>query len=244
MKYIKLSVVLLLLIILSASSGEDEIKSGKLSLVKKIKLQIPEPSGLTVDNSKKHLIMVSDNNSKIYKTDLSGNIINERFIIKADLEGVTFINDTAYAVVSERTREIIIIDNKFNLVNIIKTGISGKKNKGFEGITFIESENIFIVANEKNPTEIFKISQNGKVLSKHKITFAKDLSGLFYDSEKNEIWILSEESTSVFKCDMNFKIITTYKIPDDQLEGIAIINDNMFLVSDKSETLYHFRITE
>lgn len=244
MKYIKGSTILFLFIILLASTGEEEIRSGKLSLIKKIKLQIPEPSGLTFDVSKKHLLIVSDNNGKIYKTDLSGKIVNEKIIINADIEGVTIINDTTYAVISERAREIIIIDNKYKVLNIIKTGISGKDNKGFEGIAFIESENIFIVANEKSPTEIYKISLSGELISKREIKFAKDLSGLFYDSDRNEVWILSEESAIVYRCDMNFKIITTYKIPNDQLEGITITKNDMFLVSDKSEILYHFKITE
>lgn len=244
MKYIKVSGLCLLVFFLFAFGTTGGNNSSKLSLVKKYKLNVPEPSGLSFDSSKKFLLMVSDNNGKLYKSDLQGIIISKKKIIDSDLEGITIINDSSFAVISERTRKIIFLDKEYNILNIINTGLKGSENKGFEGIAFIPTENILLIANEQNPTSIYKFSLAGKFISEHPIPFAKDISGLFYDSTRNSIWILSEKSSMVFRCNLNFQIIENYEIPDKQFEGIVIDNDNMFLVSDKTETLYHYKIIE
>jgi hypothetical protein len=43
---------------------------------------------------------------------------------------------------------------------------------------------------------------------------------------------------------MNFEVVITYDIPDNQIEGITINGNDLYLVSDKSETLYHYKIAE
>jgi len=244
MNYLKISSFSLVLIILFGFACNNSPKSGNLTLVNKFKINVPEPSGLTFDASQNYLIMVSDNNSGIYKTDLEGNVVNFSELSEIDLEAITIINDSAYAIASEKTNEIVIVDTNFIAINTLKTGIMGKENSGFEGISYIPTENVLLVANEKSPTDIYKISLSGEILSTHKIPFAEDISGLFYDYVRSQIWILSEESATLFCCNMNFEIVITYDIPDEQIEGITINGNDLYLVSDKNETLFHYKIAE
>lgn len=98
MSFIKSICLLFLLIVLLAFSNDEEIKSSKILLFNKFNLQIPEPSGLAFTFPQKHLLIVSDNNSKIYKTDFSGNIINEKIIDGNDLEGIAIKDDEMFLV--------------------------------------------------------------------------------------------------------------------------------------------------
>ena len=216
--------------------------TNNLSLINIFQLNIPEPSGLTFDNNKKNLIIVSDNSGKFYKTNLQGVISEENKIIDGDMEGVTIINDSVFAAVLERKREIITFNKSGKILDDIKTGLTGIPNNGFEGIIFLPSENIFLIANQKNPTSLYKITLDGKVLLEQKISFATELSGLYYDEIRNAIWILSAGSNTVFRSDLNFQVISKYNIPDVKLEGIAVDNNDMYLVSDKNSTLYHYKI--
>ena len=236
-------IIFLFLIALAGCVNNPNPYSKDLTLLGKYSLDCPEPSGLSFDINN-NLIMVSDNNGKIYVTDQKGITLEQYFIFGGDFEGVTFINDTSYVVIEERNRELIFLNKSFDTTKTINTGINGIANDGFEGITFISSENYFLVANEKNPVAIYQISPDGNVILEHIISFAKDISGLFYDSETDLIWILSEQSKSMFKCDRSFNVIKTYEIPDDKIEGIVINEKNLFLVSDKSNLLYHFKIKD
>ena len=214
----------------------------RLKLLDSIELKIKEPSGITLNYEKTKLWIVGDNDTLVYLTDLKGKIIDSFPVEYKDLEGITIIKDSLIGIIDEVTREIILytIDGKF--VKLIQTGLTGDPKHGLEGITFIPDENILIAANQKNPELFLKVDLNGNIISVEPVNFGDDIADLYYDNQNKVLWILSKESNTIFKCNLNLDIITKYLIPNKDFEGIVVNNNMMYLVSDMENKLYKYEI--
>ena len=113
-----------------------------------------------------------------------------------------------------------------------KMKIKGKqqhKNSGLEGICFVESENYFIVLNEKQPKQLLEVNLNGEITNKTAFGFSNDVSGICFDPKSTTFWIVSDESQSIYNTTIKGKLIKSYKIPVDKAEGIVIYNDTIFV---------------
>ncbi|HPN39409.1 MAG TPA: SdiA-regulated domain-containing protein [Melioribacteraceae bacterium] len=216
----------------------------KMKKVGEFKLKVPEPSGCVISYENKYLWMVSDGNATVYKTDLKGKLV-EKFVINAvDLEGITVINENKLCVVQEEKREIIVIDNKGKELKRVKINFPGQANSGFEGITYDSKKDRFYVVNEKKPCALITLDNNFNIKNKKTLNFSKDLSDIYYDIKNDCLWISSDESNMVIKCDTEGNPIQKYKVSIKQIEGITIDKDNkyLYLVSDPEERLYKFEV--
>ena len=248
MKKIILSFLILFLIaIIIYCNLFDKIKHSAhpvLSPIDIISLKVPEPSGLHFESKTNSLWMVSDENSTIYNVDLKGEILSKIIIDGLDLEGITIIKDSIIAVVLERDRTIVLLDKKGKVQKRINVDISGKKNKGLEGISYNSVKNTFFVVNEKKPGVLLEIDITGKTIAKNELTFASDYSGLFFDQIENVLWIISDEDKAIFKCTPQGELLKKYKVDIEQIEGISIDLENsiLYIISDPSEKLYIFEL--
>ncbi len=227
--------LLILLCLLSCSKKSND----KIKIISEISLNIPEPSGITLSDDKKFLLIVSDNNSQVYLTTFNGTILNKIKINAEDLEGITTIDDSTIAIVSEKNNEIIFL--AFSGKEFLRHKITNNAifNNGLEGIAFNKKTDVFIIVNEKNPTEVIKLDKNLNELSRVHINFAKDISDLTFVENTNEYWFLSDESRTIFVCDTNFTLKRKYSVNVEQLEGLAFDegSNKIFLASDKLEKL-------
>lgn len=223
---------------------ENSPESNKLLLIKIIKLQFTEPSGLALAYDQKHLWSVSDNDRTVYFLDMNGKIVKSFKVDGEDLEGIAVIDDLKIAVILERNREVVILDTSGKELNRAKLDLKGKLNKGIEGICFNTSKNQFYFVNEKEPGLFFNTDTNFNIISKKEITFAKDYSDICYVAEDSSLWILSDESQKVFRVDINGKVIKEYKINVKQPEGLAVDykQKKLFIVSDKTGKLYEYSL--
>lgn len=234
-----------LLVLLSHCKVEEEnLRVEKLKLLSKFRLKITEPSGLTFDKANNTLWTVSDNNSTIYEISLEGKILNYFTIDGFDIEGITIIEDTLLAFVLEGNSNVVKLNKYGKELGRFKVDLSKRYNEGLEGIAYNPNNKNLYLINEKNPGLLIKIDSNNNILSKKKLNFATDFSGVFFDDNKNQLWIISDEAKSVFKCDDEGKIINKYRVDIPQIEGIAIdfIGNKLFLVSDQTETLYIYNL--
>ena len=216
--------------------------SSLLQPMEKYKLNIQEPSGLCFDQSTNSLWIVSDKTSEIYNTDTRGNLLNSISIKNNDLEGITLIGDSIIVTVIEKSREVLFFNKKGKELKRFVINIEGAGKKGLEGITFNPINKHLFIVNEKNPCLLIETDLNGTVLSKKEISFAKDLSGLVYNSKKNELWIISDESKAIFKCKADGTLIKKFNVDIKQIEGITFDFSigKLFLVSDAEQKLYIF----
>ncbi len=220
------------------------ISAEKMKKIGEFKLKVPEPSGCVISYDNKYLWMVSDGNATVYKTDLNGKLIEKIVIDAVDLEGITVVEENKLCVIQEEKREIILINNKGKELKRVKINFPGQSNSGFEGIAYDSKRDRYYIVNEKKPCVLLTLDNNFNIKNKKTLNFSKDLSDIYYDSKNDNLWICSDESNMVIKCDVEGNPIQKYKVSLKQIEGITLDKDNkyLYLVSDPEERLYKFEV--
>lgn len=243
-KTIYLSILLAAAICTFCNTDKDEKIVKTLSFSVAEKIPVPEPSGLDLTVDETGFWVVSDNNSKVYLIDSWGRIIKSFKVAGEGLEGITVIDDSTIAVVLERTREVVILDTSGTELNRVKIDLEGELNSGLEGITYDPTNKKFYVLNEKKPRLLITLDENLEELSRDTLNFSKDVSGIYFDTVDKTLWILSDESQSINKTDLQGNPIQTFKIKVIQPEGITINNarTRLYIVSDKNGSLYVFNL--
>ncbi len=218
----------------------------KLELISAVDIQVDEPSGLCFSLNKKNLWTVSDKTGKVYKLDFNGNVLKTLSYTGNDLEGVAVDPaDSTIWVAEEYLSQIVQLDTLGNELNrITVTGASG--NNGLEGITINSANNHFYLLKEQDHGVLIELDEAFNLLQYKRISFAFDYSGIFYESQNQHLWIVSDQSKKVYKCDLDATVLIEYPIDVQKAEGIAvdIENDLVYIVSDSYEKLYLFSIIE
>jgi len=207
-------------------------------------IPVPEPSGLDLSFDEKAFWIVSDQDSKVYLIDSWGREINSFKVEGEDLEGITVISDSTIAIVLERTREVVILDTAGNELKRASLNLDGELNSGLEGIAYNPEKKNFYVLNEKKPRLLLTLDENLVELKRDTLSFAKDFSGLFFDSNDNTLWLLSDENQEIYKTDLSGKVIREYRIKVKQPEGITLNKGRtkLYIVSDITGNLYVFSL--
>jgi len=244
-----LSMGLFLIIVLGCAENtptEPETPSTnepKLELISSANVQVDEPSGLCLSLDKKSLWTVSDHTGKIYQIDFNGNVLKTMSYRGNDLEGVVVDpSDSTIWVVEEYLSQIVQLDtedgNELNRITVV--GAAG--TSGLEGITINSSNNHFLLLKEQDPGVLIELDENFNLLRYKRIGFAFDFSGIFYEAQNQQLWIVSDQNEKVYKCDLDGKVLTEYLIDVRNPEGITvdIDNDLVYIVSDSYEKLYIF----
>jgi len=233
-------VILSLVLILSLNNSQKRITNLTPRTV--IDLSVPEPSGLCFDKNTNSLWTVSDEDTTIFNINFSGKILRKIKINGFDLEGVTLLNDSTLITIFERSREVVFLNMKGEEQKRFSLKIGGELNEGLEGITYNPNNKHLYIIKEKNPCRLYETDLEGNVLVEKTLNISKDLSGLFYDIRNNQLWIISDESRSIFKCKTDGTVLEQFQVDIIQIEGITIdfTASKLYLVSDHEEKLYIF----
>lgn len=240
MLLLKHLVIILVGILISASC--INVKKTNLDLEASYKIDVKEPSGLSINDSGTALYTVSDENSNIYKLSLTGEVIETYRFKGANLEGVSTYTEHELLLADESSKEIVV----FNML----TGASkahkikyknDDKNSGIEGVAFDKKGDRTFILNEKNPGKLIELRNDFSVKAKYKLNFAADYSGIFYDNAAHQLWILSDQNKTVNKCTMQGELIESFKIGVIQPEGIAVLKNHIYIVCDAKATLYVYK---
>lgn len=256
MKHLKLTGIIFLTLLLitlidsckKENGDETPVKPlGTLEKVNEFDLDITEPSGLSFGPGGNSLLIVSDNTNKVYETDLQGNVIRELEYVGSDLEGVTFNEGTQIvAVAEERKRQIVFLDypNGIEMERIDITTGGSTDNKGLEGLSFNKNNSAYYLVNEDVPGELIVWNKQFGNISKTELRFASDYSAIFVDTRNALLWIVSDESQALYKCDYNANILKEYTLPYTKFEGVVVDADQqlVYLVNDKTFKLFVFKI--
>lgn len=239
-----LILILLLMTFLRCGKKEEEQPKTHIDFLKAYDIPVSEPSGLDLTFTKNGFWAVSDENSTVYKLDNWGKIEKSFTVKGVDLEGVSVVDEKTLAVVLERGREIVILDTSGNELKRIKVDLTGELNNGLEGITYDPENKKFFVLNEKNPSLLLTFDVDLNELSRDTLDFIKDASGIYFDAKKNLLWILSDESQCVTKCDLKGNLLQIFYITVAQPEGLTMDAEGkkMYIVSDINNALYVFSL--
>jgi uncharacterized protein YjiK len=220
---------------------------GALELLESYDVDVPEPSGLSFGPGNNTLLTVSDHTNKVYELTLQGEIIRVLDYIGKDLEGVTYNPDKNLIVVAEEAeRDITTIDYETgNKVETYPIEISfGSANSGLEGISYNKNSRMYYIVNETNPDLLILWSPEYGIISETKLNFASDYSGIFIDESHSLIWMVSDQSRALYKCDYNASVIMTYYLDDLKYEGVVIDNDVAYLINDATGRLNIYKTKE
>ena len=240
MLFIKNALIIFIAILITPSC--DDYKKTHLELEASYKIKVSEPSGLSINDSGTALYTVSDKTSIVYKLSLTGDVLQTFDFKGSNLEGVSTYTKNKLLLAEESSKKIVVLD-------LVTGGSSNHKikyknndkNSGIEGVTFDNNSNTIFILNEKNPGKLIRLRNDFSVLSKYKLNFAADYSGIFYENSSNQLWILSDQNKTVNKCTLSGELIESYKIKVSQPEGIAVTDNYIYIVCDEKAKLYVFK---
>lgn len=240
----------LVLVLLSCSKETGEqatppIASIPLGIIQSFPLDILEPSGLAHGWNSDEFLVVSDNSNSVFRIHKDGSIIEELSFRGDDLEGVSYQESGKFIwLAEERLKKLVKLNKNGEVLKEYPLDYdNSSSNKGLEGVSVNTKNNHVYAINEYSPGLLLEFF-DGALINSFELDFAQDYSGLYVDVEAQEIWILSDESRSIYQCDLTGKPINTYSHNIDQLEGL-IVNANLkqfWVCSDSQNTLYQLKI--
>lgn len=220
----------------------DDQKKANLELEASYKINVSEPSGLSINDSGTELYTVSDKTSIVYKLSPTGDVIQTFDFKGSNLEGVSTYTENKLLLAEESTKEIVVLDIVTGESLNHKIKYKNKdKNSGIEGVTFDNNSNTIFILNEKNPGKLIRLRNDFSVLAKYDLNFADDYSGIFYENSSNLLWIVSDQNKTVNKCTLSGELIESFKIKVSQPEGIAVTDNYIYIVCDAKAKLYVFK---
>lgn len=210
--------------------------SERLQTVERYRLDIDEPSDLTLVDGE--LYVISDVHSRIYEISHTGRTRDTTNIEGSDMEALSFDNThDKFIVADESSGKIWRIDRDGSRGSPIELADTEDGNSGIEGLAFDDDGHLF-VAKEKNPARIYELDEEGNILHDTKVEFADDLSALAWNPDDGHLYALSDEEHSLYKLDQDLEIHTAWRLPIEHPEGLAFDGDRIFVVSDSEERLY------
>ena len=236
-----LSVIFILFVSCSKNNEVFPVNNG-LELINSYKINVLEPSGLAINNDGTILYTVSDSTNKIYKLSTAGDVLQTFEYAGNDLEGISVFTNTKLLVVEERTKEVVEYDMETG--NFTKHKIDYKNttaNSGLEGVAYNFNDGIIFILNEKDPGLLIRLNPNYTIKTSTTLNFASDYSGIFHESATDNLWIVSDQSRTINKCDLDGNLKKSYPINVVKAEGIAVSNDKIYIVSDAEAKLYIYK---
>ena len=210
-------------------------------------LQVPEPSGLTLNTSNTALYTVSDpGDNRVYKLSLEGDILDILSYHGDDLEGIAYDDrDHTLWVAEERLREIVHLDTLGNELSRHSVDFPGNANNGFEGLCLMPDGRFFVL-NEMDPVAILELSPQLELINTFESNIALDISGICYVESRAEFIIVSDMSKTVMVLDDNLELIQSIEVEHNSFEGIEFDADleRLYLVNDSNTELSIFNLIE
>lgn len=203
---------------------------------------IPEPSGMTFDPSRGSFFVVGDRGHLVEMTD-TGEILNRKRVLKADIEGVTVGPEGTLYLAQEGPPRIHEVDpNSFEVLRTLKVDrkhdgekvIEKKENAGLEGIVYVASLDAFYAVNQDKPPVIVRLAmpESGVEDAKAEIEAVFPLKDIVEDKASD---ITFDESSGNFLVTESCKDkgllhvvtpegehVTTYELPGKRTEGFAM----------------------
>ncbi|MEL6649479.1 MAG: SdiA-regulated domain-containing protein [Bacteroidota bacterium] len=234
---------LLLSILLWTACDRNQPDPISLNRSQSLTMAIDEPSGLALSNDQ--LLSVSDDDNRVYRINpTTGTIVAELTYKGDDLEGVVQnASDNNIWVVEETRQELVKLSNNGVPLDTFAIPFTQMvENHGLEGVAINPAAERLYLITEKDPGQLLVVDFNGNILENYALNFALDYSGISFDASQKELYILSDESQTITRCDLTGEKIETYLIDAVKGEGLAVdvANKRCYVVSDEASELYWY----
>ena len=211
-----------------------------LEIISTLSISVSEPSGLAYNHPDTTLYTVSDGNPVLYKLDFNGKVLSTVTVNASDLEGIVLSPncDTIY-VVQEAKQLVTAFKPDGTFLYSFPVKVATSISSSLEGVTLDKSGNL-VVINEKDPMMVLKFNNTTEIWRKT-LNYSLDISDICYDHSLNCFWIISDESRTVLKLSEDFELISRYSVSLPKGEGISVIGDRIYIVSDSESKMYVFK---
>jgi len=221
-------------------------------------------SGVTYNPLTGTLFMITNKNSEIVETTLSGSFIRS-IILNGfnDPEGIAHVGGNSFAISEERLGRILYISiyantSSINLNNMNYTQIPGiSNNEGLEGVSLNTNTGDYYVVKEKNSRTLYRYNGTATTptflntcniqANSFGMTDVSDIfhltipTGLDNINVSDKMLILSDESSKVVEIDNNCGLYSTLNLPlNKQHEGITMDDNGTIYVVSEPNLLYIF----
>jgi uncharacterized protein YjiK len=204
------------------------------------RLKVHEPSDLCLTPDGKGFYMVGDEGA-LHRTDLQGNIVQTADRKGLDFEGVYAQGENLW-VLEEMTRRIIQYDpDSLRPIRSLTVPYFGGRNKGFECLTYNPVRKVYVMVTERDPVRIYELDEQFRAVAEYPFPNVADISGATFAN--GELWLLSDEEAMVYAVNPA-TYVAHHQWPIKVLnpEGIALTEDQLYIVSDDMATLYEFTL--
>jgi len=233
-----------ILLVYSGCDKNESPVSNNLNIDATITLNIPETSGLSYYKYQNTLLTVSDHSDKVYIISFDGEILDSLAYEGSNLEGVAFdAEHSLIYVVEEHTSEVVEMDTIGNELNRFEIELNNTDPKhGLEGITINPNTGHLFVVSEKKPSILFELKTDGTVVNQYDLDFMEDYSSVFYEESEDKLWILSDQSKLLVKCDLSGNPLEYFGTGISDAEGNVVDLSTLRarLVTDATNTLFTF----
>ena len=243
---IKITILFLLLLSSCVDVHKEPVEFESLLLLQEFDLDIEGPSGLSKSYLPEHFYTVCDKTGNVYLINNKGEIFQTIELGGDDLEGVEFVEENlSIYVVEERLRMVIRLTPGGSVLDTFQLDIPVQNlNDGPEGIAYNPHVKHFYVVNEKNPAMLFVFDTLFQMINEYPLNFAKDYSSVDYEPVNNHLWILSEESKLLARCNLKGEPEKIYQtnVPDGEGLVVDVENEMIYIVCDDTSTLFIFQL--
>jgi len=207
-------------------------------------LSIPETSGLSFYKYENTLLTVSDHTDRVYVISFEGEVLDSLIYDGKNLEGVVY--DAEYShifVVEEHSNEVVQLDTIGNELNRFEIELNNAdQGHGLEGISINPSSGHLFVVSEKNPSILFELKRDGEIVNQNDLGFMEDYSSVFYDESQDKLWILSDQSQLLVKCDLSGNPLEYFStnVLDGEGNVVDMATSKSRVVTDGGNTLFTF----
>ncbi|MCX4190803.1 SdiA-regulated domain-containing protein [Methylophaga sp. OBS3] len=231
---------------------------------------IDDLSGLTFNHETGTLFSVLNGQPYIVELDDSGNLLRKIAVEGVeDMEGISHVHDNLFVIIDERDQRLLWITIDSATTNIdtadapsMSLALSGKRNKGLEGISWDEHNQRMLLVQERNPLRVMAIT--GLIegtLSTNKLViqqlhterksrlWLRDLSSVTHDQHARHLVFLSDESKMVVEYDLAGEAVSFLNLRRGahglqasipQAEGLAIGPDDAVYIVSEPNLFYKF----
>ncbi len=238
--------IILSLAVVLLPLAPNAVQAAEYRLVGTFPVDVEEPSGLTYDPLNDTLWTVQDGGGGVFELDKKGNVLTKLPITSHDLEGIAYKPDTnTFLLAEERKREVVEIDRQGNVISTLKVPIEWHYwtyNYGIEGVAYDPKTESILVANEKKPARVMELKGENRISMAFDVVQATDISGLYYDTANERLFVLSEESKVILEFTRKGEFLSTFSIKQvPKPEGITKDNKGyIFVMCEETSTLYVF----
>eukprot|EP01026_Neomeris_dumetosa_P035956 TRINITY_DN2892_c1_g1_i1.p2 TRINITY_DN2892_c1_g1~~TRINITY_DN2892_c1_g1_i1.p2 ORF type:complete len:301 (-),score=34.39 TRINITY_DN2892_c1_g1_i1:126-905(-) len=245
----KLLVVLFVFLSCSAVQS-DPWKLSDYSLCKRVTIPgvLNDASGATFANDT--LLVLSNTPSKITEFEKDGTVKGSISITGFDdPEGITWVPPNQIAIAEESFGgRISIVDYDISEQNIVNSNpqvlrVNNNRNTGLEGVAYDERRDVFYMVVENDPRWVIEVAADGQ---SYKFLFAvrtplKDLSGIYFAQQTQNLYIISQESQMVARYSRLGSLLELRPLEADRPEGIAFSDDGsaMYIISEPNMLLIY-----